>query len=169
MKLPRSHQTTSISIHLHLEWNLKTQSDRGISVGHLLVIKFPLLPQLPSPPSGFWQFPSSHAPRPPAPAPSSPSPPPSSLPVDAASCLVRAGALEQSVAACNASCLSQTAPVVTKPIWQCGSGYTELTERITLLDLDFTGPFSNLQGKSIARFALPTFYPCQTQQGLAHT
>ena len=83
-----------------------------------------------------------------------------SFPVDAARCLVCAGALEQAAGTFTASCLSQTAPVLTRPIWQCGSGYTELTERVTLLDLDFASPFSSLQGKSTARSASPTSYPC---------
>lgn len=81
-----------------------------------------------------------------------------------ASCLVYAGALEQAAGPFSTSCLSQTAPVLTRPIWQCGSGYTELTERVTLLHLDFASRFSNLQGKSIARSASTLLI----QQGLVH-
>ena len=92
-----------------------------------------------------------------------------SFPVDAASCLGYAGALEQAAGQFNGSCLSQTAPVLTRPIWQCGSGYTELTERVTLLDLDFASPFSDLQGKSTARSASPHCLPLLTQQGLVQT
>ena len=53
-------------------------------------------------------------------------------------------------------------------MWQCGSGYKELTERVTLLALDFGSPFSSSQGKSIVRCALPTAYPRPPNTGL-HT
>ena len=85
---------------------------------------------------------------------------PSNFPVAAANSLVYTGALEQAAAPFNTSCLSQSAPVLTRPIWQCGSGYTELTERVVLLDLDFAGSFSDLHGESTARSASPTSYPC---------
>ncbi|KAL3150295.1 Protein arginine N-methyltransferase 7 [Trebouxia sp. C0010 RCD-2024] len=71
--------------------------------------------------------------------------------VDLSPCNAVLGALEGSAEPCRSSCLSQTTPVLTKSIWQCGSGYSELTERITLLDLDFATPFSSLQAQSTAR------------------
>ena len=161
VRLPSSHQTISITADLLPGTESESAVQQMHQHGDLLVVTFALFPSfLPYPGSALLS-------QAPLPSPLTPPLPPFRFPVDAASCLVHAGALEQSVAACNASCLSQTAPVLTRPIWQCGNGYTELTERVTLLDLDFAAPLSNLQGKGIARFALPTSCPCQTQQGLA--
>ena len=150
----RFYQSILTSVAFYLEWYLQVQFERCFGMWHLLVILCPVLPNslvysgnapLPLPP---------FLPAPPRPAPPLLPWPPCSCPAEAASCLVNAGASEQETGPCTASCLSQTAPVLTRSMWQCGNGYTELTERVTLLDLDFASPFSDLQGTSTARCAL---------------
>lgn len=64
------------------------------------------------------------------------------------------GAIEADAGFVQAPALSQTAPVLTRSVWQCGGGYQELTERVELLELDFSRPLASLQGKALARYDL---------------
>ena len=68
-------------------------------------------------------------------------------------CFIHAGALEQVEGTLQAPGLSQTAPVLIRSVWQCGRGYTELTERVTLLEFDFAGPLCSSQGRTSARYS----------------
>ena len=68
--------------------------------------------------------------------------------------MVYAGALEQPEGHLQAPGLSQTAPVLTRSVWQCGSGYTELTEQVTLLEFDLAQLLCSSQGRSKARYSL---------------
>ena len=51
----------------------------------------------------------------------------------------------------QALALSQTAPVMTRSVWQCGSGYQELTEHVQLLKFDFSQPLASSQGSTTVR------------------
>ena len=61
------------------------------------------------------------------------------------------GAIEADTRPGQALALSQTAPVITKSVWQCGSGYQELTERVQLLNFDFSQPLASSQGSAAIR------------------
>lgn len=63
------------------------------------------------------------------------------------------GAVEAESGPMQAPALSQTAPVLTRSVWQCGSGYQELTERVDLLTFDFSKALAGLQGSAVARYA----------------
>ena len=62
------------------------------------------------------------------------------------------GAIKADAGSVQAPALSQTAPMLTRSVWQCGGGYQELTERVKLLELDFSQPLASLQGKALARY-----------------
>ncbi len=51
----------------------------------------------------------------------------------------------------QALALSQTAPVMTRSVWQCGSGYQELTEHVEMLKFDFSQPLASSQGNATVR------------------
>ena len=51
----------------------------------------------------------------------------------------------------QALALSQTAPVMTRSVWQCGSGYQKLTERVEMLNFDFSQPLASSQGSAAIR------------------
>lgn len=61
------------------------------------------------------------------------------------------GAVEADTRPGQALALSQTAPVMTRSVWQCGSGYQELTERVEMLNFDFSQPLASSQGSAAIR------------------
>ncbi len=62
------------------------------------------------------------------------------------------GAVEADTGPGQALALSQTAPVMTRSVWQCGSGYQELTERVEMLNFDFSHPLASSQGSAAIRY-----------------
>lgn len=79
--------------------------------------------------------------------------------VDLTPCNAALGAIEAHTRPGQALALSQTAPVITKSVWQCGSGYHELTERVQLLNFDFSQPLASSQGSAAIRVS---------QEGVMH-
>ncbi len=67
------------------------------------------------------------------------------------------GAVEADTRPGQALALSQTAPVMTRSVWQCGSGYQELTERVEMLSFDFSQPLASSQGSAAIRYCALVF------------
>lgn len=62
------------------------------------------------------------------------------------------GAVEADTRPGQALALSQTAPVMTRSVWQYGSGYQELTERVEILKFDFSQPLASSQGSVAIKY-----------------